>query len=123
MISNAFKSAYQNEVAQQNQGINTITSGIKDTGTLLAGVLGFSGALGDGMAAKAAKHTLAGRIGGVGGNIMLASLDEKANTLTNKQMNQVMSGISDNPINNLAKKELMTVFEKMRGGNKNDRDR
>lgn len=123
MISNAFKSAYQNEVSQQNQGINNITTGIKDTGTLLAGVLGFSGSLGDGMAAKAAKHTLAGRIGGVGGNIMLASLDEKANTLTNKQMNQVMSGISDNPINNLAKKELMTVFEKMRGGNKNDRDR
>lgn len=123
MISNAFKSAYQNEVAQQNQGINTITKGIKDTGTLLAGVLGFSGALGEGVAAKAAKHTLAGRVGGVGGNIMLASLDEKANTLTNKQMKQVMGGLSENPINNLARQELMTVFEKMkerRGGKTND---
>lgn len=77
MISNAFKGAYQNEVTQRNQGINTITSGVKDLGTAVLGVLGFSGALGTGTASDVFKHALANRIGGIGGNLMLASMEEK----------------------------------------------
>lgn len=77
MISSAFKSAYTNKVGQQNQGINTITGGIKDSATVVMGALGFSGALGEGMLADASKHVFANRVGGIGGNIMLASMEEK----------------------------------------------
>ena len=80
MISSAFKGAYQNHVKQQTQGINTITGGIKDAGTAVLGILGFSGALGNGVIAEAGKNALANRIGGVGGNIMLATLEEKKQT-------------------------------------------
>lgn len=80
MISSAFKGAYQNQVNQQTQGINTITGGIKDAGTAVLGILGFSGALGNGVIAEAGKNALANRIGGVGGNIMLATLEEKKQT-------------------------------------------
>ena len=80
MISSAFKGAYQNQVNQQMQGINTITGGIKDAGTAFLGILGFSGALGNGVVAEASKNALANRVGGVGGNIMLATLEEKKQT-------------------------------------------
>lgn len=76
-ISNAFKSAYQNEVSQRNKGISTITQGVKTAGTAIVGALGFTGALGSGALAEGAKHALAGKVGGVGGNIMLATLNEK----------------------------------------------
>ena len=121
-ISNAFKSAYTNQVAQQNQGINTITSGVKDLATAAIGAAGFAGALGSGAAATAAKHTLAGRIGGVGGNIMLSTLQEKKDTANAKQQNAQLFSVEDitntissqlggNPINNNAVKQLSTVFE------------
>ncbi len=121
-ISNAFKSAYTNQVAQQNQGINTITSGVKDLATAAIGAAGFAGALGSGAAATAAKHTLAGRIGGVGGNIMLSTLQEKKDTANAKQQNAqlfsaeditntISSQLGGNPINNNAVKQLSTVFE------------
>lgn len=76
MLSNAFKSAETSRVAAQTQGINTITSGIKDAGVAVLGGLGFGGKL-PGPVAKGAKHALAGRIGGIGGNIMLATMEEK----------------------------------------------
>lgn len=121
-ISNAFKSAYTNQVAQQNQGINTITSGVKDLATAAIGAAGFAGALGSGAAATAAKHTLAGRIGGVGGNIMLSTLKEKKDSANAKQANSQLFSVEDitntinsqlggNPINNNAVKQLSTVFE------------
>ena len=77
MLSNAFKSAETSRVAAQTQGINTITSGIKDAAIGITGAMGFSGALGSGAVSKGAKHALAGRIGGIGGNIMLATMEEK----------------------------------------------
>lgn len=76
MLSNAFKSAETSRVAAQTQGINTITSGIKDAGIAVMGGLAFGGKLPE-PAAKGAKHALAGRIGGIGGNIMLATMEEK----------------------------------------------
>ena len=79
-ISNAFKSAYTNQVTQQNQGINTITAGVKDLATTIAGVAGFTGGLGSGVLAQGAKHALAGRVGGIGGNIMLSTMQEKTQT-------------------------------------------
>ena len=42
MISSAFKSAVQNEAGQQMQFANNISSGIKDTATLAAGIAGLS---------------------------------------------------------------------------------
>lgn len=110
-ISNAFKSAYTNQVAQQNQGINTITSGVKDIATTIAGVAGFTGALGSGALAQGAKHALAGRVGGVGGNIMLSTMQEKTQTAkANEEIgklftnDEVSKTISSN-------KQLGTVFE------------
>ena len=122
MIQHAFSSAYTNQVQAQNQGINTITGGIKDAATLIAGVAGFSGALGNGALATGAKHALAGRVGGVGGNIMLATMQEKKDTA---QVNQerknlftaeevgstIKAQLGDNPINRAAVKQLGTVFE------------
>lgn len=121
-ISNAFKSAYINQVSQQNQGINVITSGVKDIATTAVGIAGFAGALGSGAAASAAKHTLAGRIGGIGGNIMLSTLQEKKNSANARQANSqlfsaediantISSQLGGNPINNNAVKQLSTVFE------------
>ena len=123
MISNAFRSAYQNEVTQRNQGINTITSGVKDLGTAVLGALGFSGALGSGAASDVFKHALANKIGGIGGNLMLASMDEKVSNA--KQLDAMKQGsftreevgstikaqLGDNPINRAAIKQLNTVFD------------
>lgn len=122
MIQNAFKSAYTSQISARNQGINAITSGVTDAATLVAGVLGFSGALGSGAVAKGAEHALAGRIGGVGGNIMLATLQQKKDTakaeenknklFTSEQVSAtIQSQLGDNPINRAAKKSLATVFE------------
>lgn len=133
MLSNAFKSAYQNEVAQQNQGISTIAKGVKSASVLALGIAGFAGGLGSGAIATGAQHALAGRIGGVGGNIMLAALNQKTTTA---QTNQAIESIAEkqeiakeptytasqvgetiqaqlggNPINRPAIKQLRTVFE------------
>lgn len=122
MISNSFKGAYTNEVNQRNQGISTITSGVKSAALLVAAALGFSGALGEGALAQGAEHAFAGRIGGIGGNIMLATMNEKKATAQansdNKQMfsreevsDTINSQLGDNPINRNAVKKLNTVFE------------
>lgn len=122
MIQNAFKGAYTSQISAQNQGINTISSGVKDAATLVAGALGFGGALGEGALAKGAEHTLAGRVGGVGGNIMLATLQQKKDSAqakenTNKLFTSqevgetVKAQLGDNPINRAAIKKLGTVFE------------
>ena len=122
MIQHAFTGAYTNQVSAMNQGINTMTGGIKDAATLVAGALGFSGALGSGAASTGAKHALAGRIGGVGGNIMLATMQQKKesaqakedtkNLLSAEEVgNTIQAQLGDNPINRTAKKQLATVFE------------
>ncbi len=82
-ISSAFKGAYKEEVSQRNKGIGTVSEGIKSTGTAIVGALGFTGALGTGALAEGAKHALAGKVGGVGGNIMLATLNEKTQASQN----------------------------------------
>lgn len=122
MISNAFKGAYQDEVSQRNQGINTIASGVKDLGTAVLGALGFTGALGSGALASATKHTLANRVGGIGGNVMLATMKEKKDSsqqqneikgsFTTEEVNSTIKAqLGDNPINRAALKQLGTVFE------------
>lgn len=121
MISSAFKSAYQNEVSQQTQGINTITAGVKDALTAAVGITGFAGGLGKGAFAKGAEHALAGRVGGVGGNIMLATLQQKKETAKAEQekkftAKEVMSSLEGNPINRSAMKTLSTVFEAIEEG-------
>ena len=80
MIQNAFVGAYTNQVGALSKGISTISSGVKDTAAVGLGVAGITGALGEGVAGKAASHYGAGRIGGIGGNIMLATLQEKKET-------------------------------------------
>ena len=119
-ISNAFKDAYTNQVAQQNKGISTISNGIKDTATAILGGLGFAGSLGSGMLAKASKHALANKVGGVGGNLMLASMEEKKVSMqenqafTAEEVTETIRGqLGDNPINRSAMKQLGTVFEKL----------
>lgn len=106
MISNAFKGAYTNEVAQRNQGIQNISSGVKDVATVVAGALGFSGALGTGALAQGAEHALANRVGGVGGNIMLASLKEKTET---RKANLNSEAI----ISSGKEKDMKTVYDQL----------
>lgn len=121
-ISNAFKGAYVNQISQQNQGISTITQGVKDVATTAMGIAGFTGALGGGALAQGAMHSFAGRVGGVGGNIMLSTLMEKENTVKGQKETEnlftgeevagtISSTLGDNPINRSAKKQLATVFE------------
>lgn len=86
MISNAFKSAYMSEQSAINQVGTNVTNAMKGAGTLIAGIAGFTGALGDGAVATAAKHNLAGQIGGIGGNIMLATMDEKKAVAQSQQI-------------------------------------
>lgn len=122
MISNAFKGAYQNAVGQELQQASTVNSGVMGVATLALAALGFSGALGEGTVAKAAQHYAAGRIGGIGGNIMLATMNQKKETAKEKQKQKQMfstqevgeivkSQLGDNPINRPALKTLDTVFE------------
>ena len=122
MIQSAFKSAYTQQVSAQNQGIGNIWSGAKSTAILGAGILGFSGALGQGAIAKGAKHALAGRIGGIGGNIMLATMEEKKESAQAREQQKQMftseevgetikAQLGDNPINRPALKQLNTVFD------------
>lgn len=117
MIQHAFSSAYSNQVSQQNQGISNITRGVKDAATLAVGVAGFASGS-EGIAATAAEHTLAGRVGGVGGNIMLATLKEKEAAAKAREQQktkftaeEITSQLSDNPINRPALKQLNTVFD------------
>lgn len=122
MIQHGFTSAYTNRVSQQNQGIGTITSGVKDAATTIAGVAGFSGALGNGIVSKAAKYGLASRVGGIGGAIMLSTMEEKtASAQAREEQKQVFTSeeigdtiktqLGDNPINRPALKKLNTVFD------------
>lgn len=126
MISSAFRSAAQNVANQQTQFANNISKGIGDAATIAAAVAGFS-TLGTGSAISSAMaHTFAGRVGGVGGNIMLASLQERAALIkAQKQQSSSLSEglnlasglvsqtLGDNPINRNASKQLATVFEKL----------
>ena len=120
-ISNAFKGAYVNQINQQNAGIGTITQGVKDLAVTAAGIAGFSGALGSGALAQGAMHAFAGKVGGIGGNIMLSTLMEKEDTAKGqKEIDNLFTGeevadtinstLGDNPINRSAKKQLTTVF-------------
>ena len=120
-ISNAFKGAYVNQINQQNAGIGTITQGVKDLAVTAAGIAGFSGALGSGALAQGAMHAFAGKVGGIGGNIMLSTLMEKEdiangqkeidNLFTGEEVaDTINSTLGDNPINRSAKKQLTTVF-------------
>lgn len=120
MISNAFKSAVTNKVSAQNQTINTITGGVKAAGTLALGIAGFTGGLGTGVAATAAKYNLATKVGGVGGAIMLSTIKEKEESaqqqkdFTREEVEQTIgSTLGTNPIHNAAKKQLSTVFDKI----------
>ena len=126
MIQHSFTGAYQSEVNARNQGINTISAGIKDAATLALGITGFAGGFGSSdlgkTIAKGAEHALAGRVGGVGGNIMLATLQQKNESANAREDTKqlfsaeevgqtIQSQLGDNPINRAAKKSLGTVFE------------
>lgn len=88
MIQNAFVGAYTNQVGALNKGISNISSGIEDTAAVALGIAGISGAFGEGVMGKAASHYGAGRVGGIGGNIMLATLQEKKETARLNQKRQ-----------------------------------
>lgn len=129
-ISNAFKGAYTNEISQQNQGISTITRGVKDVALASLGIANV--ASGGALAGKLTQF--AGR--SLGGGAVMSLLGQKAesakngkeaqsivnNAPTEKEIlnnqkslskKELASFLGDNPINRLAKKELMTVFDKL----------
>lgn len=138
MISSAFKSAAQNEAAQQTQFASNISSGIKDVATTVAAIAGLK-MPDQSLFKNASQAVFANQIGGVGGNIMLASLQErkeaikaakKQQELLEKKRKQdqdimakgialtaglVANTLSQNPINRSGLKATMTVFEKLAG--------
>ena len=117
MISNAFKGAYTNEVSQRAQSQSNIASGVKAIGGAILTAMGFtSGGLGKGLQGAIAK------VGGLGGAVMNAQMDEKKVSAETKEENQklftseevastISAQLGDNPINRNAKKQLNTVFE------------
>lgn len=121
MLSNAFRGTVKEESAQRNQVINTATTGIKDLATGVAGVLGFANVFQSAKVDAALEHAFASRVGGIGGNIMLASLQEKKESTQANEENKLFSAeevgatikstLGDNPINRSATKQLSTVFE------------
>lgn len=124
MISSAFKSAYTNQVEQQNKGINTITSGVKSAAVAGLGIAGFAGALGEGVQNK--MKGLRQRIFGLGGAFVSAMTEEKEGTVNKAKatdaiadkdsklgVEDIKAQLSGNPINNAAIKKLSTVFEKL----------
>lgn len=145
----AFKEAYINEVNQQNQGISNITQGVKSAVTLALGMTGFSGGLGDGIVAEGAKHALAGRIGGIGGNVMLAAMQQKTESNSRRSIYDIEdteavnkafdASVAENPSNIKAYETVWNKLTKAReqrrvsnaeqdiikhlGGQNNDNDR
>ena len=126
MISSAFKSAAQNVASQQTQFANNISKGVGDAATVAAAVAGFPGLAKGSAISSAMVHTFAGRVGGVGGNIMLANLQERTALIKaqKQQSSSLAEGLNlasglvsqtlgDNPINRSASKQLATVFEKL----------
>lgn len=126
MVSNAFRSAAMEETNQQTKFANNISSGIKDIATAIAGVAGFAGLASGNLLASAAAHTFAGRVGGIGGNIMLANLQERKQMAVQQKQRQdvlqqgiqytadlVNETLSQNVIDRHAKTQLSTVFEKL----------
>lgn len=117
MIQHAFTSAYTQRVGQQNQLAGTAWKGAKDVATLAMGIASFSGGLGDGIVAKASKYNLATQVGGIGGAIMLSTLQEKKDATQERAQQQtlsqedIQSQLGDNPINRPALKTLNTVFD------------
>ena len=114
MIQSAFKSAYTNEVAAQNQGINTITGGVKAVGAAVA--LGVGAATGAGSAVV--KYI--GKVTGIGGFMMNNKIEEKKESAEGQKLfseeeiqKTISSNLGDNPINRAAIKKLSTVFEKL----------
>lgn len=113
-ISNAFKGAYTNEISQQNQGINTITGGVK---SLVLASLGIANVASGG--ALAGKLTeFAGR--SLGGGAVMSLLNQKAKSAKdNEETKQMLSKedvsklLGDNPINRSAQKMLSTVYDKL----------
>lgn len=121
MISSAFKSAALEETRAKQNVVGTATAGVKDLATGIVGALGFAGVGGDAFS-TAAQHALAGRVGGIGGNLMLASMEEKIadakeydlmrqGSFTREEVGStIKSQLGDNPINRAAIKQLDTVF-------------
>lgn len=121
MLSNAFKGAYTNQVTQKTQGVSAMSQGVKDVATVAAGAAGFLGALGTGAIAKGAQHALAGRIGGVGGNIMLASIQAKKDTTSfNKSNNFNMTPEQMDIESGNYNKQVQTAFETLQSSQQSD---
>ena len=127
MISSAFKGAAQSEAAQQTQFARNVSSGIKDVATTVAAIAGLTLPT-DNLFGEVAKATFANKIGGIGGNIMLASLQARKQAIkaAAKQQDILKQGIEytrdlvsdtlkSNAINNFALKSLDLVFNKLIG--------
>lgn len=126
MISNAFKGAYTNEVAQENKVSGIRQAGIRDAASAAASIalatIGMNESLVDAGSANALSRYGASRLGGIGGTLVSALTGEKKMSAQAKQnTKQMFSGeeiketvnsqLGDNPINRAATKKLNTVFD------------
>ena len=89
----------------QNQGIDTITTGAKSAATAVLGIAGLSGGLGSGIVAKAAKYGLANKVGGVGGAIMMSTMEDK-----------ISSDMAGNLIASASQEDVSNAFKQMASG-------
>lgn len=103
-----------NESAQMNKTFGNVSGAILDSAAVVTAALGFSGALGEGATGQALGHAAAGRIGGIGGNLMLATMNEKVRTQQDVSDKKFLANASD--------EELESAFDSMvKEGNENDR--
>lgn len=85
-----------NESAQMNKTFGNVSSAILDSAAVVTAALGFSGALGEGVTGQALGHAAAGRIGGIGGHLMLATMNQKVKSSQDfKSDSQFLNEASD----------------------------
>lgn len=123
MVSSTFRGTVTQREAARNQTVSTVSRGVQDASIAAIGVMAYSGALGAGTASQMAKHALANRVGGIGGNIMVSSIEEKRGTAIQAQEREALlfspeeferittKTLEGNRINASALKQMGTVFE------------
>ena len=131
MISNAFKGAYTERVQAENKVAGNIQRGIRDAASIATiAALGFTGAISDEAILKGVSRMGASRLGGIGGNAVMAALGEKKETaqvrkddtrLLNadeEELDKIFTELSNQSTSEEMDTAIDTVWEKLNQGNK-----
>ena len=131
MISNAFKGAYTERVGAENKVAGNIQAGIRDAASIATiAALGFTGAISDEAILKGVSRMGASRLGGIGGNAVMAALGEKKDTaqvrkddtrLLNadeEELDKIFTELSNQSTSEEMDTAIDTVWQKLNQGNK-----